>query len=52
MMSIDLAQAHSRDLLDASAAAYAVRSSRAGSGQSSAHVKRRARAIATRLRAR
>jgi hypothetical protein len=44
MLSIDMAQAHARDLLDASTAAYAVRS------ESARVRRRRARALAARLR--
>jgi hypothetical protein len=57
MLSIDMAQAHNRDLLDASAAAYAVR----GAGEYSAErtgrchrgeARRRTRGLTARLRAR
>jgi len=53
MLSIELAQAHTRDLLDASATAYAFRDPAPVRGRhSGGDVRRRARALATRWRAR
>jgi hypothetical protein len=53
MLSIEMAEAHNRDLLDASAAAYAVRDAvRHADRRHSGDVRRRARALSARLRAR